>query len=276
MENTKEEILEKYKKLPKDIQEVITSEEFGFEIQIIGKEVGITPTQALDVEDEVVKVLMGTSSPNELTRNIQAKIEVDQEKARAITERVNEEIFQKVISSLEFVYGTEGDLQSTTSPSTNPLQATSDLPTMPSTAPWPPVPPPNTPLQSHRSEAPIEIQPPEQEVVLEKAPDIAPENLPTEKDVDSFFLKLILKVATPDTEPLHPFEEKMKMAFTATPTETGNIALAPLEKITTLAQILPDQNLGDQAPPKQTNTPSIPPAPATRSLHHDAYREAVE
>ncbi len=141
----------------------------------------------------------------------------------------------------------------------------------------------------YSSEAPIEIQPPKQPVLLEKVLDIAPENLPTEKDVDSFFLKLILKVATPDTEPLHPFEEKMKMAFTATPTETGNIAPAPLEAVPPLAQILPEptnflnaesnsskQNLGEQAPPTQTNKPSIPSAPATGNLHHDAYREAVE
>ncbi len=72
-----------------------------------------------------------------------------------------------------------------------------------------------------------------------------PENLSIEKNVESSFIKLIPKVATPDNQPAHPFEEKMRQVFTGASIEIGN-------------------------------TPNIPPATLTGNLHHDPYREAVE
>ncbi len=89
----------------------------------------------------------------------------------------------------------------------------------------------------------------------------APENLPIEKDVELSFIKLTPKIPATDSEPVHPFEEKMKMAFTATSTELGNIPLPPPEATPT---------------PAPTNSPNTPPAPLTGTLRHDPYREAIE
>ncbi|MDO8572809.1 MAG: hypothetical protein Q7S11_03525 [bacterium] len=100
MEYTKE----KFKKLPQNIQQLLLSDDVGIDVQLIGRDTGITPEQALDVEDEVVSVLMGTSHPKDFIRNIVTKIDVDQEKARAIAEKVNEEIFQPVKESLKIVH----------------------------------------------------------------------------------------------------------------------------------------------------------------------------
>lgn len=104
MEPTKEQITAQYKKLPADLQKLVVSENLGIEIQLIGRDAGITPEQALDVEDVVVSVLMGTSHPKDFIRNIQSKIGVDEERARAIAEKVNEEIFQPVRESLKIVH----------------------------------------------------------------------------------------------------------------------------------------------------------------------------
>ena len=131
-------------------------------------------------------------------------------------------------------------------------------------------------LSEYSSEAPSEIHAPEQALLLGKAPDIEPKNLPVKKETESFLPKLIPKIPTTESEPIHPFEEKMKTVFTSTSAETGNIALVPLEKITTIAPILPEQNSGEQAPQAQTNTPRATPVPSTGNLRHDPYREAIE
>lgn len=120
MEPTKEQIVAQYKKLPGDLQKLVVSEDLGTGIQLIGRDTGITPEQALDVEDEVVAILMGTSHPKDFIRNIQSKLNIDQEKARAIAERVNEEIFQPVRESLKLVHGIKDEAPMTPKPGEKP------------------------------------------------------------------------------------------------------------------------------------------------------------
>ena len=118
MNYIKGQLRDKLNKLPEDIQQELSSDDLGLIIQIIGSDVDITPEQSLDVEDEVVAVLMGTSHPKDFIRNIQTKIGVDEEKARAIAEKVNDEIFQLVKESLKVVHNIGDDQQ----PTTNNLQ----------------------------------------------------------------------------------------------------------------------------------------------------------
>ena len=143
MELTKEQIIAQYKKLPQDLQEMVVSEDVGLQTQLIGRDTGITPEQALDVEDEIVAILMGTSHPKDFIRNIQTKIGVDDEKARTIAEKVNEEIFQLVKESLKIVHniGEEASLASTASGAS---QALTPAP-RPPTAPQAPTPTPPSP-----------------------------------------------------------------------------------------------------------------------------------
>ena len=141
MNYIKGQLRDKLNKLPEDIQQELSSDDLGLIIQIIGSDVDITPEQSLDVEDEVVAVLMGTSHPKDFIRNIQTKIGVDEEKARAIAEKVNDEIFQLVKESLKVVHNIGDDQQ----PTTNNLQQAplrSELGSTPTppVAPKPPAP----------------------------------------------------------------------------------------------------------------------------------------
>lgn len=109
MENTYQQLEQRFNNLPKDVRRMLLSEDFGLIVQLIGGDVGITPEQALDVEGEVVTVLVGTSHPKDFIRNMQSKIGVDEEKARAIAEKVNDEIFQLVKESLKIVHNITGE-----------------------------------------------------------------------------------------------------------------------------------------------------------------------
>lgn len=162
MEYTKEQLKEKFEKLPADIRRVLLSEEVGINAQIIGRDTDITSEQALDVEDEVVAILMGTSHPKDFIQNIQTKIGVDQEKARAIAERVNEEIFQPVKDSLKIVHNiTEGTSETTQIQMSTPVST----PPAPLNIPTPPAPPSST-----TTSFPQIIVPPKMNVEIKEKP----------------------------------------------------------------------------------------------------------
>jgi hypothetical protein len=139
MEYTKEQLREKFQKLPKDLQQTLLSDDLGIGIQIIGRDTNITPEQALDVEDEAVAILMGTSNPKDFIHNIQSKLNIDQEKARVIAERVNEEIFQPVKESLKTVHNIKDEVAPTTP--VTPFVVPTTPASMPPQAPKPPIAP---------------------------------------------------------------------------------------------------------------------------------------
>lgn len=158
MNYTKGQLRDRLNKLPNDIQQELSSDDLGLIIQIIGSDAGITPEQSLDVEDEVVMVLMGTSHPKDFIRNIQSKIGVDQEKAHAIAEKVNDEIFQPVKESLKIVHnikdeGASQQALSDSEASVASVSASVEHPTP--NIPLPPVPPtpPGSTLNAPRSTA---------------------------------------------------------------------------------------------------------------------------
>lgn len=135
MELTIERAKEAFQKLPDDLRKTLLSEDFGLIIQLIGGDVGITPEKALDVEDEVTLVLMGFSHPKDFVRNIQSKIGVDEQKARAIAEKVNEEIFQPVKESLKIVHNIKDEGAPATTPVTPPVPPMAPKPPTPSGTP---------------------------------------------------------------------------------------------------------------------------------------------
>lgn len=132
MEYTKEQLKEKFEKLPADIKKVLLTDDIGVKAQLIGRDIGITPEQSLDTEDEAIAVLMGTSHPKDFIRNIQSKIGVDQEKAKAIAEKVNDEIFQPVRESLKVVHNIKDEeapaVPSAPKPPTPPVPGSSTVP----------------------------------------------------------------------------------------------------------------------------------------------------
>lgn len=164
MEYTTEQFKEKFQKLPPDLRKTLLTDDIGIEVQLIGRDTGITTEQALDVEDVVVSVLVGTSHPKDFIRNIREKIGVDEEGARAIAEKVNKEIFQPVRESLKIVHNITDDSQPITdnqSPTT-PIESIGTLTAPRHTTPSaPPVPPSQIPNSS-----PIPPRPPRQTMEL--------------------------------------------------------------------------------------------------------------
>src|SRR3989344_3936363 len=140
MEHTKEQVQEKFKTLPEDIQGLIMDDDFGPAVTLLCKELGVDAVKALDVEDEVFDILIGFSHPKDFIHNIRSKIGVDEEKARAIAEKVNNEIFQLVKESLKVVHNIT-ETNSEASVSSAPPDALRSTPNVPR----PPAPPGSTP-----------------------------------------------------------------------------------------------------------------------------------
>ena len=98
---TGEQLFELYSKAPEDIQGVIRDENLGPAIQVIGKDHGITPVQALDVEDIVLHTLLGIKPVNSFAKQIQEKLGISEDAAQKIARDVDENIFSPVKESLD-------------------------------------------------------------------------------------------------------------------------------------------------------------------------------
>ncbi len=232
-------------KIPPEMQNIVASSEWRQLLGDFSRQASLTEEQEIDFRLETLLVLLGLVHPDLFQSTLAEQLGVDEASLNTLVTEVEEKIFVLIRPALIQFFESEKAMAT-------------GVGALPS---------------AYSNKAPIEIQPPEQALLLEKAPDVAPKNFPIEKGPESFLPSLIPKVTPPDSVPVHPFEEKMKMVFTGTAAEIGNIVLAPPEAMPVLAQILPDQSLSEQTPHTQTNTPSIPPA--TESLRHDPYREAT-
>lgn len=104
MYGTKEILKDQFKKLPKDIQEAILAVDLRSKMQFITKKNNLHIDQAEVLENEAVFVLLGLEHPNNLVANIAKHVEVSEEKAEAIAEDLNREIFLKVRESLKKIF----------------------------------------------------------------------------------------------------------------------------------------------------------------------------
>ena len=57
-----------------------------------------------DLANETGMVMLGVTHPNEFIANLADRLEVDKEKARAIAQEINEQIFKKVRESLRKIH----------------------------------------------------------------------------------------------------------------------------------------------------------------------------
>lgn len=234
MDQGDQKFKEKFWTLPQDIQGALLSEDLGIEIQLIGRDTGITPEQALDVEDEVVTILMGTSHPKDFIRNIQSKLNIDQEKARTVAEKVNEEIFQPVRESLKLVHDIKDEEQSMTnsrqqsepglrSDLEGPLR--SDLGSAPSVPTPPTVPkPPESPTAP--SSFPQMIVPPKINIEMAPKPPAPPAQTqitqpPQSQNIFEQKLQGVFKM--PKEETLVPQKPSSSPPPPPTPPRTGGV-----------------------------------------------------
>ncbi len=276
---TKEQMINAVDSFPDSLRDMLFSADTERKVQKIGMEVGLLIAQIKVLSDLTNDAILGLLVGRAIEAEIQNSLGITESQAKGIAEKLSIEILNTAnelkVKALdeqrakeekerseketeERWTAEEKELEEVTAKETAELSS----------------------KQNEPSETPIEIKTPTQVLLLGKAPVLTPENLPIEKEVESFLPKLIPKVAIPDSEPVHPFEEKMKMAFTsdhnflngeirdgsateATPAEVAGIAPTPLEV---------------PSPFTQTSPPSIPPAPTptTGGLRHDPYREAIE
>lgn len=104
MDNTKEILKDQFKKLPKDIQDAILAVDLRSKMQFITKKNNLHIDQTEALENEAVFVLLGLEHPSGLVTNIAKHVEVSEEKAEAIVEDLNREIFLKVRESLKKIF----------------------------------------------------------------------------------------------------------------------------------------------------------------------------
>ena len=101
---TEEQIAQMYDNLPEDLKDVIFGLEMNEIVERIGRGNRLNIEQIGDLANETGMVMLGVTHPNEFIANLAERLEVDKEKARAIAQEINEQIFKKVRESLRKIH----------------------------------------------------------------------------------------------------------------------------------------------------------------------------
>jgi len=105
-ENDKQKnIIERYRDLPEDLQQALVSASNSKIIVAVGKKSGLQIDKIGELADETGLVMLGITPPGEFIRNLARRLELDPEKAKAVAEEINQQIFQPVRESLKKVHG---------------------------------------------------------------------------------------------------------------------------------------------------------------------------
>src|SRR3990167_1025942 len=146
--NNREFIKEKFEKLPKNLKAAIIAVDYREKITRVGKNFQLNTDKIVALENEITFVMTGLEHPSKFIGNIAKALNLPEEKARAIAEDINTEIFRPVRESLKKIHGITSDQQPTTS---NPQPITQTTPVIPAIpkppspiVPKPPIPPPPT------------------------------------------------------------------------------------------------------------------------------------
>src|SRR3989344_3065971 len=101
---TEEQIAQMYDNLPEDLKDSIFGLEMNEIVEKIGRENQLNIEQIGDLANETGMVMLGVTHPNEFIGNLTDRLEGDKEKARAIAQKINEQIFKKVRESLRRIH----------------------------------------------------------------------------------------------------------------------------------------------------------------------------
>lgn len=101
---TEEQIAQMYDNLPEDLKDAIFGVEMNEIVEKIGRENQLNIEQIGDLANETGMVMLGVTHPNEFIANLADRLEVDKEKARAIAQEINEQIFKPVRDSLRKIH----------------------------------------------------------------------------------------------------------------------------------------------------------------------------
>lgn len=101
---TEEQIAQMYDNLPEDLKDAIFGVEMNEIVEKIGRENQLNIEQIGDLANETGMVMLGVTHPNEFIANLAERLETDKEKARAIAQEINEQIFKPVRDSLRKIH----------------------------------------------------------------------------------------------------------------------------------------------------------------------------
>ena len=104
---TDQQIDQRYDDLPEDLKDAIFSVDTTSLVNMIGKKHGLAIDKIGDLANETGMVMLGVTHPNEFIANLAERLDVDKEKARAIAQEINEQIFKKVRESLRKIHNME-------------------------------------------------------------------------------------------------------------------------------------------------------------------------
>ncbi|MDZ7726554.1 MAG: hypothetical protein U5L75_03165 [Candidatus Campbellbacteria bacterium] len=105
MDDPKQILTEKFKKMPEDIQEIAISDEFQSFIQSIVEKEGFSDEQSGALQAETIMVLFGMTDIKEFAYNLESELGINLEKANDITAKIDQNVFSKVRSSFNEVQG---------------------------------------------------------------------------------------------------------------------------------------------------------------------------
>jgi len=106
-----DEIEEKFRSLPEDIRELIYSSDMSSIIECIAEKHGLHVDQMGTLMAETASVMTGFSDPNKFTSELMEELQIDQSKAKAIAEDINNDLFTQIRESLKQLYGKERLIQ---------------------------------------------------------------------------------------------------------------------------------------------------------------------
>ena len=107
-----------YKKLPKDLQDSVSSDETANIVNKICERHNVSDG-LYEIVDYTGQVLLGVLPPTELQETLEKELEIDKETAKKVVREINRFIFYPVKSSLEELYKIE-----ITPPAQMPVTAT--------------------------------------------------------------------------------------------------------------------------------------------------------
>lgn len=98
------QLMEIYKKLPEDLKDAIFSVDSADITRNIGEKNKLTIDKIGELASETGRVMLGITHPNDFISNLADRLETDKEKARAIANDINEQIFKPVRDSLRKIH----------------------------------------------------------------------------------------------------------------------------------------------------------------------------
>lgn len=102
------ELVEKFKRLPKEVQEAILSVNLSHSLQEIVRNNKLLIDQSGKLEMEVVLVLLGLEPISDFIKNVSKQLSIDTEKAAKIAQDADNLIFKNIRASLQKLNQQEG------------------------------------------------------------------------------------------------------------------------------------------------------------------------